>query len=90
MKTIRQTLADHAATIQPLIRHYDGKRLREECALELTEEASLNCGTAEWSCQSRIVALPGDEGRFDLECTFRLTRGSAESAGIGVAIGFAD
>ena len=90
MKTIQQTLAHHAATIQPVVRHYDGNRLREECAFELAEEASLTCGAAEWSCQSRIVARPGGGGQFDLECTFRLTRGTAGSAGIGVAIGFAD
>ncbi len=89
MITIQQTLALHAATIQPVVRYYDGNRLREESAFDLSEEASLTCGEAEWSCQSRIVAMPG-EGRFDMECTFGLTRGSAESAGIAVVIGFAD
>ena len=76
MNTIQQTLTHHAATIHPVVRYYDGNRLREECAFDLAEEASLFCGEAEWSSQSRIVALPGGDGRFDLECTFRLTRGT--------------
>jgi hypothetical protein len=90
MNTIQQTLTHHAATIHPVVRYYDGNRLREECTFDLAEEASLFCGEAEWSSQSRIVALPGGDGRFDLECTFRLTRGSAESAGVGVVVEFAE
>ncbi|MCX6872882.1 MAG: hypothetical protein NTW21_03600 [Verrucomicrobia bacterium] len=90
MNTIQQTLIQHAATIKPVVRHYDGNLLCEELAFDLTESATLSCCEADWSCQTKLVPASGGEGRFDLECTFRLTRGTAESAGIGVAIGFAD
>jgi len=88
--SIQQILECHAATLQPVIRYYDGNQLREEHAFALANATSLTCGEAEWSCATRVLPAPGCAERFDLECTFRLTRGTAASVGVGVAIGFGD
>ncbi|MEI7899816.1 MAG: hypothetical protein WCK89_06155 [bacterium] len=89
MSSIQQILEKHAATIQPVVRYYDGNRLREEHAFALADATRLTCGEAEWGCATRLLPAPGCAGRFDMECTFRLNRSSVASAGVGVAIGFA-
>lgn len=88
MSSIQQICEQYAATIQPVVRYYEGNRLREEQAFALEDAASLICGETEWGCATRLRPYPDCAGRFDVECTFRLNRGQAVSAGVGVSISF--
>ena len=79
-----------ACTIHPTIRHYDGNHLCEEKLLPFAESSRAAFGGAEWHCALRAQPVSGRDGTFDLELTFAVKSGFADSAGVGVGFTFGD
>ena len=87
-----RTLTDFGDTfgckIHPTLRRYDGNRLREEMPLPLAESTRAAFGGAEWHCTLGVQPVPDRQDTFDLELTFAVTSGFAESVGVGVVFTF--
>jgi hypothetical protein len=72
------------------LRRYDGNRLREELPLPLAESGRASFGGAEWRCAPALRPVAGRAGTFDLELTFSVASGFAQSVGVGVVFTFDD
>jgi len=79
-----------ACTIHPTVRQYDGNRLREEKLLPFAESARATFAGAEWHCALRAQPVSSRDGTFDLELTFAVKSGFADSVGVGVGFTFGD
>ena len=56
--------------------------------LPLAESTHAAFGGAEWHCTARTLPVSGREGTFDLDLTFAVTSGFAESVGVGAVFDF--
>ncbi len=77
----------YGCRIEPVVRGYDGNTLKSEKAVR---DGGLEWGGATWECRTESMPVAGREGLVDLEVSFRVTGGSAESAGVGVAFEFGE
>ncbi|MCX6873502.1 MAG: hypothetical protein NTW21_06800 [Verrucomicrobia bacterium] len=68
------------------LRRHDGNVLREEIQLPLTGRQQAGFGGAQWLCTTRVRAVAGRLGTFDLEVTFAVTAGHAAEVGTAVGI----
>jgi hypothetical protein len=68
------------------LRRHDGNELREEIQLPLTGRQQAGFGGAQWLCTTRVRAVAGRLGTFDLEVTFAVTAGHAAEVGTAVGI----